>query len=121
MWIRDALPQNLPGIRFILYGYDTSLVGSVSFQTIIDIARTLLAVLEANLWIGLATKPLLFLAHSLGGIIPKQFLIMLANGNDRSRFILEIIRGIIFLAHQAQGCQLHIFSGWWRISQTATL
>src|SRR5271167_3314652 len=36
MWIRDELPQYLPTIRFILYGYDTTLSPSNSFQTIPD-------------------------------------------------------------------------------------
>jgi hypothetical protein len=106
MWIRDALPQNLPGIRFLLYGYDTSLVGSKSFQTIVDIARTLLAVLEANIWAGMSTKPLFFLAHSLGGVILKQLFIMLADGNDRSRYMLDIIKGAIFFGTPSVGMPL---------------
>jgi len=32
MWLRDSLPYDLPGVRILLYGYDSHLVGSQSFQ-----------------------------------------------------------------------------------------
>ena len=40
MWLRDCLPQDLQGARILLYGYDTSLLGSQSFQGIYDTAIT---------------------------------------------------------------------------------
>ncbi|KAI9166340.1 Protein SERAC1 [Paramyrothecium foliicola] len=106
MWIRDSLTQGLPNTRFLLYGYNTSLVNSKSFQTIVDIARTLLAVLEASLWTDFSTKPFLFLAHSLGGVILKQALVMLADGNDRERSMLGLVRGAIFFGTPSVGMPL---------------
>ena len=38
MWLRDSLPGDLPGARILIYGYDTGLEGSRSFQTMIDLA-----------------------------------------------------------------------------------
>ena len=38
MWLRDSLPYDLKGARILLYGYDTSLIGSQTFQSIDDIA-----------------------------------------------------------------------------------
>ena len=38
MWLRDSLPFDLKGVRVLLYGYDTSLIGSQTFQSIDDIA-----------------------------------------------------------------------------------
>jgi protein SERAC1 len=32
MWLRDSLPYDLPGVRILVYGYDSHLVGSPSFQ-----------------------------------------------------------------------------------------
>jgi hypothetical protein len=32
MWLRDSLPHDLPGVRILIYGYDSHLVGSQSFQ-----------------------------------------------------------------------------------------
>ncbi|KAK5992042.1 hypothetical protein PT974_05438 [Cladobotryum mycophilum] len=71
MWIRDELPTKLPGVRAILYGYDTTLVNSRSFQTIPDLALSFIAELKANGWTSLTAKPIMFLAHSLGGVINK--------------------------------------------------
>ena len=41
MWLRDSLPADLPGVQVLLYGYDTRLLESHSFQGIEDIARRL--------------------------------------------------------------------------------
>jgi hypothetical protein len=41
MWLRDSLPADLPGVQVLLYGYDTRLLESHSFQGIKDIARRL--------------------------------------------------------------------------------
>ncbi len=106
MWIRDALPTGLPGIRFLLYGYDTTLANSQSFQTIADLSRTLLLTLEANGWASPATKPLIFLAHSLGGVLLKQLLVMLAGANDRATFMLSMIRGAVFFGVPSVGMPL---------------
>jgi hypothetical protein len=38
MWLRDCLPYDLEHTRVLLYGYDTGLVDSKSFQNIDDIA-----------------------------------------------------------------------------------
>ena len=38
MWLRDSLPRDLPGTRVLIYGYDSELVGSKSFQGIEAIA-----------------------------------------------------------------------------------
>jgi hypothetical protein len=40
MWLRDSLPDDLQGARMLLYGYDTNLLQSDSFQDIDDIAGT---------------------------------------------------------------------------------
>jgi hypothetical protein len=41
MWLRDALALNPQGARLLLYGYDTGLVKSESFQDIDDIGIAL--------------------------------------------------------------------------------
>jgi hypothetical protein len=92
MWIRDAVPKVLPSARTILFGYDSKLVSSNSFQTIDDLALFLVNELEVS---GLAkpdTKPIVFIAHSLGGIVLKEGLCK----DDRivSRTIGSILFGV---------------------------
>jgi hypothetical protein len=37
MWLRDSLPNDLPKTRILIYGYDTRLENSTSFQSIDDL------------------------------------------------------------------------------------
>jgi len=59
MWIRDALPAMTSGIRFLLYGYDTALQESKSFQTIPDLAISLINALKTGNWTSRTGKPLM--------------------------------------------------------------
>ncbi|KAF7529190.1 hypothetical protein G7054_g9937 [Neopestalotiopsis clavispora] len=95
MWIRDALPKSLPTIRPILYGYDTTLVNSNSFQSILDLALGLLRHIEANGWESPTSKPLMFLAHSLGGIVLKQALVSHASRMQHDDPLRQAIKGVI--------------------------
>ncbi|GKZ39023.1 hypothetical protein AbraIFM66950_011681 [Aspergillus brasiliensis] len=97
MWILDELARSEQSVRAILYGYDTRLEGSQSFQTISDLARQLIEQLLAYRAPGSVT-PLAFLAHSLGGLVVKQALRDLAeNYSDKeSQDLLSAVRGAIF-------------------------
>ena len=85
-WPRHLLPETLPTARVLVYGYDSkighSLGTPISQHTVYDIASDLLKSLEANRR-SQPSKPLVFVAHSLGGIIAKEAL------------------------RQAQGCETH--------------
>ena len=74
MWIRDALPSACPAIRFVLFGYNSKLAESNSSQTATDLASFLAGNLKASGLASPAAKPLIFLAHSLGGIVLKEAL-----------------------------------------------
>jgi hypothetical protein len=41
MWLCDSLPHDLPGARIIIYGYNTQLHGSQSFQDLEVLGSTL--------------------------------------------------------------------------------
>jgi hypothetical protein len=38
MWLRDSLPYDLPGVRILVYGYETPLERSHSFQNVRTLA-----------------------------------------------------------------------------------
>lgn len=46
MWLRDALTIDIPMARMMIYGYDTSLVQSISFQNLANLGRALQADLK---------------------------------------------------------------------------
>ncbi|KAK0631354.1 hypothetical protein B0T14DRAFT_597045 [Immersiella caudata] len=106
MWARDDLPRNLPGVRVCLYGYDTQLIGSSSFQTVPHLARGLIQQLEANGWKGKSCKPLMFLAHSLGGVVLKEALLTLATSSTlQSQTMLSMVKGGIFIEVPSLGME----------------
>jgi hypothetical protein len=47
IWLRDFLPEDIPNIRVLLYGYDTKLPGSQSKQSIEDLGRAFLEQITA--------------------------------------------------------------------------
>ncbi|KAL9082921.1 MAG: hypothetical protein Q9165_008739, partial [Trypethelium subeluteriae] len=97
MWIRDDLPQHLRGIRAILYGYDTKLDDSQSFQRISDLAQALIVSLQTHGWNNPLAKDVAFLTHSLGGLVLKAAIVQLAKSQDESyNHLLRIINGAIF-------------------------
>ncbi|CAH0020775.1 unnamed protein product, partial [Clonostachys rhizophaga] len=99
MWIRDELADLLTGVRFIIYGYDTKLYQSKSSQVLPDLAISFIASLQAGGWV---SKPLLFLAHSLGGVLMKQSIVALS-GNHRDQETLEAMKGGIFFGVPSVG------------------
>ena len=76
-WPRDLLPATIPNARVLTYGYDTHishrLGPSMSKVTVYDIAWDLIVHSEAERR-SEPLRPLLFVAHSLGGIIVKEAL-----------------------------------------------
>ncbi|KAJ9648449.1 hypothetical protein H2199_001304 [Coniosporium tulheliwenetii] len=76
-WPRDLVPTTVPDARILTYGYDTHIRHrfgpAVSSSTVYDIAWDFLVSLEAERR-SESSRPLLFIAHSLGGIVVKEAL-----------------------------------------------
>lgn len=78
MWLRDALPHHIireadskPYARVMVYGYQSSLPQSQSIQNFEDLATSLHTDL-LELVSATTPRPIIFIAHSLGGLIVKQ-------------------------------------------------
>ncbi|KAF2235759.1 hypothetical protein EV356DRAFT_464663 [Viridothelium virens] len=76
MWLRDSLPNDFPHARVLTYGYDTKLEDSRSIQDLDAIAGTFRTALKATRPRysdgRLNDRPIIFISHSLGGILLKQ-------------------------------------------------
>jgi hypothetical protein len=97
MWIRDALPKHLSGVRAVIYGYDTELKDSKSTQVIQDLATALIALLQAHGWDTPSAKPVVFLVHSLGGLLFREAIAQLDKSSDqKDKSLLSLLRGAVF-------------------------
>jgi hypothetical protein len=47
MWLRDSLPYDITGIRVLIYGYDSRLANSESFQDLEAISSSFRTALRA--------------------------------------------------------------------------
>ncbi|PVF90833.1 hypothetical protein CPB86DRAFT_551855, partial [Serendipita vermifera] len=106
MWLKDLLPLDIPNARILTYGYDsdTRRFTHTSTQSIFQHAETFVAdltqVRSAN-----PERPIIFLAHSLGGIILKKALALChgASYNSDYRCIKVSTYGILFFGTPHSG------------------
>ena len=110
MWLRDRLPKDVPKLRSLIYSYDTKLFKSRSFQDLDDIARSFIASLKELRRSLSHAKCLFILAHSLGGIVVKRALVLLAHdGNDEEKMMLKSVKGLVFFGVPHRGMEISHF------------
>ncbi|KAH7013380.1 hypothetical protein EDB80DRAFT_369920 [Ilyonectria destructans] len=106
MWLRDALPSDIPMARTMIYGYESTVAQSENIQNLEDLAtsfcNSLLALLD-----GPTVRPIIFVAHSLGGLIVKETLIILSKSNreDHTR-LNRAVYGIAFFGVPHDGMDI---------------
>ncbi|KAJ7290249.1 Alpha/Beta hydrolase protein [Mycena rebaudengoi] len=105
MWLRDSLPEHFPGVRVLTYGYNANVISDVSTGRIRTFAETFLEKLKQERDSeGHRHKPLVLMAHSLGGLVLKQALIVGSNRADmRYKDVLESIHAVMFFGTPHQG------------------
>ncbi|KAL8366751.1 hypothetical protein RB595_010556 [Gaeumannomyces hyphopodioides] len=110
-WPADLASQTIPDSRILTYGYDTNirhlLKGPVSKNTVPDHAWDLLCSLEElRRCPNESCRPLLFIAHSLGGIVVKEALRQsrrCASTQPRFYGIFEATSGFMFFGTPHRG------------------
>ncbi|CAO2653341.1 Nn.00g027520.m01.CDS01 [Neocucurbitaria sp. VM-36] len=114
-WPGDLLPKDVPNARILSFGYDADIVrllDTASSNTIRDHGNSLamtLAMRRARS--DSQNRPLIFVAHSLGGFVAEQSL-LIARGSTEPHVsaLLESVRGIIFLGTPHAGAQLAVWA-----------
>ena len=106
MWLRDALPEYLPNARVMIYGYDSKLVGSHSFQNLGDVGSRFRASLKVALGPVPRERPLIFVAHSLGGLVLKEAMVQMVSGSDADSRNFKATFGILFFGVPNQGMDI---------------
>ncbi|KAH6669960.1 hypothetical protein B0J14DRAFT_545730 [Halenospora varia] len=94
LWLRDTFPTAQPNARIFLYSYDSRPTFSENKDRFIQEASLLLE------WISVKRekdpkRPLIFIGHSLGGILIKQALVN-AHANPEYREVKEATRCLAF-------------------------
>ncbi|KAI4932682.1 hypothetical protein J4E85_003080 [Alternaria conjuncta] len=99
-WPRDLLPIDLPDARIITWGYAAATIkplGVVSIANPTQHAEKLCSEL-ASLRVDVVDRPILFVAHSMGGIVAKKALLNSQDSNvDSIAPLVDDTRGIIFM------------------------
>ncbi|KAF7171952.1 hypothetical protein CNMCM5623_004227 [Aspergillus felis] len=104
-WPKDLLPTDCPEARIMVWGYDTIITRGITAPankgTIFSHARDLLYDLHRE---RPRDRPLIFVAHSLGGIVVKEML-RRSQSSDEAEIqnIVQCTRGVIFFGTPHRG------------------
>ncbi|KAI5813225.1 hypothetical protein BZA77DRAFT_322065 [Pyronema omphalodes] len=113
-WLRDLLPQEVPNARILTYGYDSDpgkVFESASTNMVHHHATTLVSELHYfRRKPNERYRPIIFVCHSLGGIVVKRALIYSStcniSHNPELRSIKVSTYGIVFLGTPHMGADL---------------
>lgn len=119
-WPNALLPSKLSTARILSYGYDAYVVrGSVAGSNrLIDHATNLLNDLTTDREVyNAASRPIIFVAHSLGGLVCKKAILRSRNNPDAHlRNIFNCTKGMIFMGTPHKGSWM---ADWAKISAGA--
>ncbi|KAF5702758.1 RGT2-Sensor of high external glucose concentration [Fusarium mundagurra] len=104
-WLADLLPQLCENARILTFGYDTKVTkytsGPTNMNSIFSHGKDFLFSLGRMIVPG---RPLIFVAHSLGGILVKEMLALSSTSDTASlKGIVECTAAIIFLGTPHRG------------------
>ncbi|EXK24731.1 hypothetical protein FOMG_18558 [Fusarium oxysporum f. sp. melonis 26406] len=106
VWLRDALPSDIPNARILTYGYDTKLSNSGAFQNLTDLGRALQIDLE-GIRDPNQRRSILFIGHSLGGLVIKETVRLLEEEPLWPDFpILNDVSGFAFFGVPHRGLEV---------------
>lgn len=106
LWLRDSLPSHIPRARIMTFGYDSSVLLGKSRMTINDFAIDLTIRLElVRQKPQERNRPLIFICHSLGGVVFKEFLVHTALFNDCAH-IAKSVSGVVFMGTPHRGSKV---------------
>ncbi|KAL2211269.1 hypothetical protein CC79DRAFT_194278 [Sarocladium strictum] len=110
MWLQDSLVKDVQPkgptagvVRVLTYGYESFVAESQCFQTLWDIGGKLQASIRE---IRPVNRPLIFIAHSLGGLVVKEAIIRMSMGDEKDKGDLKSIVGALFFGVPNKGMDI---------------
>ncbi|CAH0024287.1 unnamed protein product [Clonostachys rhizophaga] len=107
-WPKTLLPVKINRARILTYGYDAYIVlrsARAGANRLIDHATNLVTDLTADrAGCGASSRPLIFVAHSLGGLVCKEAILISRDNPERRRQDIFLnLKGIIFMSTPHKG------------------
>lgn len=119
-WPKTLLPPKLTRARILTYGYDVFILrkGVAGSNRLIDHATNLVNDLTSDRsGSNASSRPLIFVAHSLGGLVCKKAILLSRNNpDDHLRGVFNCTKGIIFMGTPHKGSWM---AGWAAIPASA--
>ncbi|KAL2810098.1 hypothetical protein BJX63DRAFT_403191 [Aspergillus granulosus] len=107
-WPQDYLPQDIPNSRVFIYGYNSTVTDARTMSTasIKDHANTLLNLLdmERNAQLGVRSPKIIWVGHSLGGLVIKQALLN-AHEDRKYTALRTDTSGLVFFGTPHRGAK----------------
>ncbi|KAL9619052.1 MAG: hypothetical protein Q9160_006307 [Pyrenula sp. 1 TL-2023] len=104
-WLTEFLPEELPDARIMTYGYDSRWHRNAPVITMFDIANSFMKNLGDQRTGDTQKRPLVFVGHSLGGVIIERMLMTALNLDDY-KHVADSTVGIVFLGSPLKGTRL---------------
>jgi hypothetical protein len=101
LWLKDFLPTQIPKARIFLFGYNANTAFSTGNSGVLDQATALLVKLSLE-WDDTPGRPIIFISHSLGGLIVKRAIVE-ARSLDTYKSLLEAVHGLVFFGTPHRG------------------
>jgi hypothetical protein len=113
MWLESILPDKIPYARIMTFGYNSTIAFSSSEAKLEDKSIELinrLTMKRSSVENG-STRPIVFICHSLGGILVKKALILAheRSSDTHYRNVLDNTKAIAFLGVPHRGAD----AAWW--------
>ncbi|KIW72762.1 hypothetical protein PV04_00937 [Phialophora macrospora] len=118
VWLQDSMPDDIysgmkasgldsmSSVRVLTYGYNSRLDNSHSFQTIPDLAnrfRNSLRAVRKGDW---NRRYLILIGHSLGGLVIKEAIIQMSQGDETDKAHVDAILGCLFFGVPNRGMNI---------------
>ncbi|KAE8412673.1 hypothetical protein BDV36DRAFT_300652 [Aspergillus pseudocaelatus] len=98
-WPVDLLPLSVPNVRVLLFAYNSSITWNAAIAGVKDHATTLMNLLILQRKES-PERPLIFICHSLGGLVVKQALLL---DDPKFQEAIKSTRGLVFFATPHRG------------------
>ncbi|KAL9621297.1 MAG: hypothetical protein Q9160_004188 [Pyrenula sp. 1 TL-2023] len=105
-WPRDLLPTELPNCRILTWGYDVDIDHALSSASTATVFNLLADLADVRLCKGERERPLIFFAHSLGGIVVKDAVTQSRMAQTHLKKIAPATCGICFMGTPHRGASL---------------